>query len=197
MHVARKETVVFCSTHFQYFGTDSVDANAARHIDRSRPYKTIECTIGGSSTGTTRDRITVQYTAGHGEGSAVIHVIETLQHQVNLRQSLVENALHELAAGHLMYRTKMDMADSAHHGINSANLLIHRANVVDVFDIHLYIATGSTNADDFMPIRQGFYCSFANGTGGPDDNYFHHDFLTEACGEPKTICEDDPLLVLS
>ena len=78
MHVAAKEPVVFCSTHFQYFGTDSVNANATRHINRSTYYKTIERAIGGSSTGTTCDRIPVQYTAGHGEGSAVIHVIETL-----------------------------------------------------------------------------------------------------------------------
>ena len=34
-----------------------------------------------------------------------------------------------------MYRAKVDMADSAHHGINSANLLIHCANAVDVFNI--------------------------------------------------------------
>ena len=74
-----------------------------------------------------------------------------------------------------MYRTKMDMADTAHHGINSAHLLIHCANAIDVFDIHLHITTGSTNADDFMPTRQGLYGSFANGTGGTHDNYFHHD----------------------
>ncbi len=78
MHVAAKETVVFCSTHFQYFGTDGVDANAARHIDRSAYYKTIECAIGGCGTGATWDRIPVQYTTGHGEGAGVIHVIETL-----------------------------------------------------------------------------------------------------------------------
>ncbi len=78
MHMAAKETVVFCSAHFQHFGTDSINANPARHINRSTCYKTIECAVGGSRTGTTWDRIPVQYTAGYGEGSAVIHVIETL-----------------------------------------------------------------------------------------------------------------------
>ncbi len=73
-----------------------------------------------------------------------------------------------------MYRAKMDMADSAYHGINSANLLIHCANAADVFDVHLQITTGSTNADDFMPLRQGLDCSSANGTGGTHDNYPHH-----------------------
>ena len=84
MHVAVKETVVLCSTRFQYFGTDSVNANAARHIDRSTYDKTIECAVGGGGTGTTSDRVTFQHTAGDGERSTVIHVIETLQHQVNL-----------------------------------------------------------------------------------------------------------------
>jgi hypothetical protein len=82
-----------------------------------------------------------------------------------------------------MYRTKMAMADGAHHGINFANLLIHCANAVDVFDIHLHITTGSTNADDFMPTRQGRYCSCAHSTGGTHDDYFHHYILTEACIE--------------
>jgi hypothetical protein len=65
------------------------------------------------------------------------------------------------------------MADSAHNGINSANLLIHCADAVDVFDVHLHITTGSTNADDFMPTRQGLYGSLANGTGGTYDDYSH------------------------
>jgi hypothetical protein len=45
----------------------------------------------------------------------------------------------------------------------------------------MHITTGSTNADDFMPTRQGLYCGFANGTGGTHDNYLHHYVLTEAC----------------
>jgi hypothetical protein len=80
-----------------------------------------------------------------------------------------------------MYRTKMDMADSAHHGIDSANLLIHGANAVDVFDVHSHITTGSTNADDVMPTRQSRYCSFAHSTGGTHDDYLHHYILTETC----------------
>jgi len=45
MYVAVKETVVLRSTHLQYFGTDSVDANAARHINRSTYYETVECVM--------------------------------------------------------------------------------------------------------------------------------------------------------
>ena len=53
MYVAMKEALIFCSTHFQHFGTDSIDANAARHINRSTHHKAIECAIGGGGTGTT------------------------------------------------------------------------------------------------------------------------------------------------
>ena len=56
-------------------------------------------------------------------------------------------------------------------------------DALEVFDIHLHITTGSANADDFMPTRQGVYGSFANGAGGTHDNYFHHPILPEACME--------------
>ncbi len=51
---------------------------------------------------------------------------------------------------------------------------------LDVFDVHVHITTGSAHADDFMSTRQGRYHSFANGTGGTHDDYFHHYILTEA-----------------
>ena len=50
-------------TRLQNFGTDRVDAIAARHVDRGTLHKTIECTVGGGCTGAARDRITVRYTA--------------------------------------------------------------------------------------------------------------------------------------
>ena len=83
--MATKKSVVHLSTGLQNFGTDSVDANAARHINRSTCHKPIECAVGGGGTGTAPDRITVGHTAGHRKGPAVIHVVETFKHQVDLR----------------------------------------------------------------------------------------------------------------
>ena len=40
--------------------------------------------FGGGGTGTISDWVTVQHPAGHGEGSTVLHVIESLQDQVDL-----------------------------------------------------------------------------------------------------------------
>ena len=178
MHVAAKETLVFGPTRFQYFGTDSVDPNTARHINRSPLDKAIKRTVSGSGAGTTSNRIAVQHTAGHGEGPTVVYVLNPLQDQIDLWQDLVINALQELFTAHFVDRSKMDMADGAHHGINFANLLIQSANAVDVLDVHLHVATGSANTDDFMAARQGVYCSLANGSGGTNDNYLHRNILS-------------------
>jgi len=78
-----------------------------------------------------------------------------------------------------MNRAEMNVADSAHYGIDFANLAVHFANAADVFDVHVHIAAGSANADDFMPSRQRVYRRFANGAGGAYDNYFHHDILSD------------------
>jgi hypothetical protein len=74
----------------------------------------------------------------------------------------------------------MNLADSTHHGINFAHLLIHRTDTVDILDIHLHIPAGSANADNFMSTRQGLDCSLSNHTGSTYDNYFHNDILNEA-----------------
>jgi hypothetical protein len=68
----------------------------------------------------------------------------------------------------------MNLTDSAYNSVNLADLPIHFTNAVDVLYIHLQVAAASANANNFMSSRQGADRSFANSTGGTDDNYLHN-----------------------
>ncbi len=177
MKMATKISVVHLSTRLKNLRADSVDANTARHVNRSTLHKTIECAVGGGGAGPARDWIAVRDTAGQRKGTVVIHIVDSLQYEVDLWKKLLMNTNHELFPGHFMYRPEMYVADSTHHRINSANFLIHRADTVDVFDIHLHITAGPANADDFVPTGEGIHCSSTNGTGSTYDDYLHHDIL--------------------
>jgi hypothetical protein len=37
----------------------------------------------------------------------------------------------------------------------------------------MHVAAGFSNANDFVPIRQGVDRCLTNGAGGANDNYFH------------------------
>jgi len=170
--MATEEAVVFFTRDLENFRAYRVDSNTAWHIDRRAEHKTVEGAIGGRRAGTAGNRIPVQNAAGEGKGATVIDVIKTFQHQVNLRQNLVINALHELLGGHFSYPAEVTMSDCTDHRIDLADLLIHGPDTVDILDVRLHIAAASANLDDFVATRQGVNRRPAYGTVRSYDYYF-------------------------
>ena len=67
----------------------------------------------------------------------------------------------------------MHRTNSTYHSIDLADRLIHRANTVDIVDIHWHIAAGSADTNDLVSIRQGADGCLAYGASRADDNDFH------------------------
>ena len=95
-------------------------------------------------------------------------------YQADLRQNFVINALHELLDSHIIHSAKVTMSDSRYHGIYPADLLIHFANAIYVFDIGLDITARPTNSDNFMSARKGINDSLANSAVCTNDYDFHY-----------------------
>jgi hypothetical protein len=79
----------------------------------------------------------------------------------------------------------MNVPDGTDYSIDFSNLLVHSANAVDVFDIHLYIAAASANADQLMPASECIRCRSTDGARRTHNDYFHINFTTENANKQK------------
>lgn len=173
VNVAMEKTIVFLSRYLENFRADAIDADTARHVDRSAEHESIQRAVCSRRAGTAADWISIQYTTGQSERTAVVYIVEALEHEVYLWQYLVIYPLHELLGRHFIDRAEMAVAHRADHRVDLAGLAVHCANAVDILDIRLYITASAADFDDFVTRCERVHRGLPDCASGTNNDDFH------------------------
>ncbi|MCY1453272.1 hypothetical protein D9M71_702520 [compost metagenome] len=114
-----------------------------------------------------------EHAGGEGERSAVIGEVAADQQQIDLAHELVFQAQGKALFGHFVERCEGHVTGRAHQCIEFAGLLEQLANRGAVTDVHLKVAAGATDADDFVALRQFLVDCRTDGAACADQKNFH------------------------